>query len=70
MITFKCLECGQTLRIEEKYAGRKAKCPKCNTACVVPAESKNDSKTLIKFFCSDCGHNINAPSHYAGKKCK
>jgi len=29
-------QCGQTLKISEKHAGKKAKCPKCGIALVVP----------------------------------
>ena len=35
MITFKC-SCGQTLKVPEQYAGKKGKCPKCNTVCNIP----------------------------------
>ena len=36
-IEFKCQGCQKTLRVPDKFAGRKAKCPKCQTILQVPA---------------------------------
>ena len=36
MIQFKC-KCGELLEMEDKYAGRKVKCPECKTLMKVPA---------------------------------
>ncbi|WP_425618507.1 ExbD/TolR family protein [Anatilimnocola sp. NA78] len=35
-ITFSCPECGREIKTSDQYAGRRAKCPQCSTAIVVP----------------------------------
>lgn len=42
MIAFKCSSCGHRLRVSEKHAGRKGRCPKCSTLLRVPSP---DSET-------------------------
>ena len=36
MIKFTCLNCNQSIRVDDRHAGKKGKCPKCGTAVVVP----------------------------------
>ncbi len=65
MIKFACSKCGQSIRVDDKYAGRKGKCPKCGTAVVVPERS-----SVIRFRCDHCGAKIKVPDRYAGRKGK
>jgi len=37
-IELSCTGCGQTLRVGDEHAGKKARCPKCGTIAAVPAE--------------------------------
>ena len=52
MIKFACSNCSKTIRVDDKYAGKKGKCPKCGQAVVVPERS-----TIIEFHCDGCGAN-------------
>ena len=46
MIRYKCENCGSVLKIKDRLAGTKGKCPKCETAFKVPdAPSDNAAKT-------------------------
>jgi len=38
MIQFKCEQCGQKIRTSDKFAVKKAKCPKCKSSLIVPKE--------------------------------
>lgn len=37
MITFHC-ECGQKLKVDDKYSGKKIRCPKCKAVSQVPPD--------------------------------
>ena len=65
MIKFACSKCGKHIRVDEKYAGKKGKCPGCGEAVVVPGKS-----AAIRFSCEHCGHAIKVAQRYAGKKGK
>ncbi|MBN2560313.1 MAG: hypothetical protein JXQ75_05225 [Phycisphaerae bacterium] len=65
MIELTCAECGKHIRVDDKYAGKRGKCPGCGAAVVVPAKA-----AAIAFSCSHCGHTLKVPSSYAGKKGK
>ncbi len=65
MIEFTCENCGQKLRVEDKHAGKRIKCPKCGGVGAVP-----DNSDKIKFHCESCGQSIRVPAAYAGKKGK
>ncbi len=41
MIHFKCPQCHQSFKAEDKAAGKKTKCPKCGTELSVPNSVKN-----------------------------
>jgi tRNA G26 N,N-dimethylase Trm1 len=36
MITFSCFGCGKEFRVEDQYAGKRTKCPKCGGSLEVP----------------------------------
>ena len=65
MIKFACSKCRQSIRVDDKYAGKKGKCPKCGQPVVVPERS-----AVIVFDCEGCGHRIKVPDRYAGKRGK
>ena len=62
MIRFTCSNCSRLIRVEDKYAGKKGKCPKCGNAVVVPERS-----TVIEFNCDSCAHKIRVPAKHGGK---
>lgn len=39
IIRFSCPSCGGSIEVSENYAGKKGKCPKCNTSIIVPSVS-------------------------------
>ena len=39
MLTFRCPQCGHTMKAAEQHAGRSTRCPKCGAAVTIPAES-------------------------------
>jgi len=63
MIRFACSNCRRLISVDEKYSGKKGKCPKCGSGVVVP-----ESSTLIEFSCGSCGHKISVPERQGGKK--
>ena len=65
MIKFACILCGEKISVQEKLAGKRVKCPKCNNTSVVPAESPR-----IKFTCKNCGQGIRVLQVHAGKEGK
>ncbi|MCH8192430.1 MAG: hypothetical protein IIA65_00255 [Planctomycetes bacterium] len=65
MIKFACSKCRESIRTDDKDAGKRGKCPKCGNAVVVPKRS-----TVIEFACEGCGHTIKVAERYAGKQGK
>ena len=65
MVNFSCNNCGQKLKAPDKFYGRRVKCPKCSSVCVVP-----EMPAKIRFLCKSCGKKISVPEVYAGKKGK
>lgn len=65
MISFICSSCNRIISVDEKYSGRKGRCPKCKGIVVVPERSN-----VIVFNCESCGHKIKVPDKYGGKKGK
>lgn len=47
-IEFLCQSCSKTLRVAEKYAGKKAKCPKCTTVNIVPDYTELDESVAYE----------------------
>jgi phage FluMu protein Com len=84
MMRFQCKSCHQTIKIEEKYANRSIRCPRCK--CVikvserlpaapsgeeplsVDSAGKFSSPVLIKFRCKFCHQKIRIGAQYADKK--
>jgi hypothetical protein len=42
LLTFACAECGKRLRVKPELAGKKVRCPRCNKATSVPANSPTE----------------------------
>jgi phage FluMu protein Com len=40
-INVKCAQCGNTLAVDEKFAGKKGKCPKCGAVFVIQPPAAN-----------------------------
>ena len=47
MIAFSCTACPATFSLKEEYAGRKIKCPKCDTALRVPSPNGHAGLTSV-----------------------
>ncbi len=43
MIEFRCKTCGWLLRVSERHAGKKGKCPKCKSVLTVPQPAAEDA---------------------------
>ena len=63
MILTDCPQCGQELRIADKYAGQTGRCDKCGAAITVPGSSlmvapTEGHATSLLIDCPDCGHAV------------
>ncbi|MHC4694780.1 MAG: zinc ribbon domain-containing protein, partial [Planctomycetota bacterium] len=78
MIRLKCSNCGQKIKTDDKYAGKRVRCPSCKQPLQIPqAEGRTSpgKSTVIKFRCPNCSQKIGVSPDYAGKvvrcaKCK
>jgi predicted RNA-binding Zn-ribbon protein involved in translation (DUF1610 family) len=76
VIRFTCKSCGQRIKVNDQYSGKKGKCPKCGGPIVVPAAQQSGGQSsIMKFRCPHCSQKIGLPVEYAGKqvrcaKCK
>jgi DNA-directed RNA polymerase subunit RPC12/RpoP len=75
VIRFNCKNCGQGIKVNDQYAGRKGKCPKCGGPIDVPATAQQSQAQIMKFRCPHCSQKIGLLAEYAGKqvrcaKCK
>ena len=72
MINFNCKNCGQHLKVPDQSAGKKAKCPKCNSPLLIPSPPAPSPQkpSLIKFRCPTCAQKIGLTADYAGKRVK
>lgn len=69
MINFTCNNCGHAIKVSEKHAGKKGKCPNCGKPAVVPSlTSDADALSTIKFRCPNCRQKIGLKTEYAGKQ--
>ena len=60
-IKFNCHKCGANLRVPEKHIGKKARCPKCDAKCVVPAMSQRDPGSNLGGSFEDMGDLLDKP---------
>ena len=65
IIKFHCKSCGHKIKVPDKYAGKKGKCPKCHEAVIIPIPEKEDivPEDMVKVTCQMCGQVIEAPTH-------
>ncbi|MDH4239430.1 MAG: DUF5684 domain-containing protein [Phycisphaerae bacterium] len=78
MIRLNCGNCGQKIKTDDKYAGKRVHCPKCKTLLQVPQAEGRISpgqSAIIRFRCPNCDQKIGVSPDYAGKvvrcaKCK
>jgi len=63
MIRFYCEHCGHKIGVQDKYSGKRGKCPECGAVVVIP-----DKSTIMTFHCQTCDRQINIPKTYAGKE--
>jgi len=55
-IRFKCFNCGAKLEMEEKYIGRKGRCPKCKAKNTIPSPQDTLEESIMMLF-SDIDEN-------------
>lgn len=78
MIRLNCSNCGQKIKTDDKYAGKRVRCPNCKEPLQIPqAEGRTSpgQSAIIKFRCPNCSQKIGLSQDYAGKvvkcaKCK
>ena len=63
MIRFNCEQCGHKIGVQDKYVGKRGKCPECGAIVVIPAQS-----TIIECHCQNCDRKINVPKTLVGKE--
>lgn len=71
MVRFECGSCGYKKDVDDKYGGKKVRCPKCGTSNVVSGQQASQAefpKNLIKIYCPLCNKKIGVPPEYAGKR--
>ncbi len=69
MIKFTCKHCDHQLKVSDRYAGIKAKCPQCKHPLIVPENSPTPkSSSTIKFKCPHCSQKIGVKAESAGKR--
>src|SRR5438876_233579 len=67
--------CGKQMRVPDEFAGKRVKCPACQTPCAVPAggapsrPAPAPAATMVSFRCS-CGQTMQAKPEFAGRKTK
>ena len=65
MLRFCCEHCGRKISIQDEHAGKRGKCPGCDSVITVPQASN-----LVGFYCQNCGEKISVLRTSAGKKGK
>ena len=78
MIRVNCGNCGQKIKTDDTYAGKRVRCPKCKEPLQIPQGEGGTSPSqsaIIKFRCPNCSQKIGVSQDYAGKvvkcaKCK
>ncbi|MEN6385495.1 MAG: DUF5684 domain-containing protein [Phycisphaerales bacterium] len=70
MVKFEC-SCGFRKAVDDKYAGKNVRCPKCGQAVTVSTQKiAVPASNAIKAYCALCNKKISVPPQYAGKKVK
>jgi DNA-directed RNA polymerase subunit RPC12/RpoP len=74
MIRFHCNKCGKAVKAPDKYAGKKVKCPNCQSTNLLPSEKEVLPYQLeveeIKYegiFCHQCGNQIKKEAMFCPK---
>ncbi len=57
-----CEACGKSLKVPDKLAGKKAKCPKCQEVIRIPGERKSGRipSAAAGNDCPSCGRSLGA----------
>jgi len=66
MIKFHCSKCGKGVKAPDKYAGKRVKCPSCQTPNLLPADDdleayEVEEVTTVAYegiFCQHCGKKM------------
>ena len=51
IIEFQCQHCGKKIKINEKYVGKKGKCPGCKAVITIPCNKTDDA--FLNFLKTD-----------------
>lgn len=60
MIRFKCSSCSTNIQVSADYAGKRARCAKCNSILNVPRQSVGSENTVL-CICPQCKANFDVP---------
>jgi DNA-directed RNA polymerase subunit RPC12/RpoP len=63
-ISFTC-RCGKALTVADEHAGKRTRCPRCNTALYVPSPAGAAAQVIVK---CRCGGQFKAKPEHAGKR--
>jgi hypothetical protein len=72
MIKFHCSKCGKGVKAPDKYAGKRVKCPSCQTPNLLPADEDLEAYeveeiTCVAYegvFCQHCGKKMKKAAVY------
>jgi SulP family sulfate permease len=73
VVKFECGSCGFKKAVDDKYAGKNVRCPKCSNPVTVSTQqiqTPTEPANLIKIYCPLCNKKIAVPAQYAGKRVK
>ena len=74
-ISITCSNCGERLRADDRYMGRQAACPKCQSSIRIPEVSTKQQVEVTKnllgrytlhYACLHCGDQLTSPLEDAG----
>lgn len=70
MVKFECGSCGFKKAVDDKYAGKNVRCPKCTAPVLVSNQQiiQAEKSYLIKIYCPLCNKKVAVPPEYAGKR--
>jgi len=72
MIKFHCSKCGKGVKAPDKYAGKRVKCPSCQTPNLLPANADLEAYEVEEItsvayegvFCQHCGKKMKKEAVY------
>jgi hypothetical protein len=63
-------QCGKRFRVKPELAGKRVKCPSCQSPLQIPSAAAPASPSPPIAVTCECGQRFRAPAHLAGKRVK